>query len=248
MTGKSNTETKVGSESENIVKALKSLMIEHSLPLWSGEGRDPATGGFVEKLDIEGGADLAAPRPVRVQARQIYCSAKAADLGWYPQGREIAMKGLEYLLAKAKGPNGRVGFIHLLDPDGSVRDPKRDTYDQAFVLLALSTVYQLGRDAQVRAELDSLVAFIDRDLRSPHGGFIEGKSRDIVASAKSADASVRGDDRNVRRDGRSCVSESSRRIAQLFVANLYDPQRQVLGEYFEEAWSRVEPASVEPGH
>jgi mannose/cellobiose epimerase-like protein (N-acyl-D-glucosamine 2-epimerase family) len=170
MTGKSNTETKVGSESENIVKALKSLMIEHSLPLWSGEGRDSATGGFVEKLDIEGGADLAAPRRVRVQARQIYCFAKAADLGWYPQGREIAMKGLEYLLAKAKGPDGRVGFIHLLDPDGSVRDPKRDTYDQAFVLLALSTVYQLGRDAQVRAELDSLVAFIDRDLRSPHGG------------------------------------------------------------------------------
>jgi mannose/cellobiose epimerase-like protein (N-acyl-D-glucosamine 2-epimerase family) len=189
MTGKSNTETKVGSESENIVKAQKSLMIEHSLPLWSGEGRDSATGGFVEKLDIEGGADLAAPRRVRVQARQIYCFAKAADLGWYPQGREIAMKGLEYLLAKAKGPNGRVGFIHLLDPDGSVRDPKRDTYDQAFVLLALSTVYQLGRDAQVRAELDSLVAFIDRDLRSPHCRV--GKIRRCICSRRWSQRSTR---------------------------------------------------------
>jgi mannose/cellobiose epimerase-like protein (N-acyl-D-glucosamine 2-epimerase family) len=86
------------------------------------------------KLDSEGSADLAAPRRVRVQARQIYCFAKAADLGWYPQGREIAMKGLENLLAKAKSPDGRAGFVHLLDPNGSVRDPMRNAYDHAFVV------------------------------------------------------------------------------------------------------------------
>jgi mannose-6-phosphate isomerase len=34
----------------------------------------------------------------------------------------------------------------------------------------------------------------------------------------------------------------------LFIANLYDSRRQVLGEYFEEDWSRIEPARVEPGH
>src|SRR5258708_36622739 len=37
-------------------------------------------------------------------------------------------------------------------------------------------------------------------------------------------------------------------LYSLFVANWYDPQRQVLGEYFEEDWSRIEPVSVEPGH
>src|ERR1700730_1572703 len=93
-------------EYEDIVKVTKALMVEHSLPLWSREGWDPATGGFVERLDIEGRADRAAPRRVRVQARQVYCFAKAAQLGWYPQGRDMAMKGLEYLLAKAKGPDG----------------------------------------------------------------------------------------------------------------------------------------------
>jgi hypothetical protein len=44
------------------------------------------------------------PRRVMVQARQIYCFAKAAQIGWYPQGHAIALKGLEYLLAKAKRP------------------------------------------------------------------------------------------------------------------------------------------------
>jgi mannose-6-phosphate isomerase len=34
----------------------------------------------------------------------------------------------------------------------------------------------------------------------------------------------------------------------LFLANLYDKQRQVLGEYFEEDFSKIEPVSVEPGH
>jgi hypothetical protein len=81
--------------------------------LGSGERR------LCRKARIEG-RDCAAPRRVRVQPRQIFCFAKSADLGWYPQGREIAMKGLEYLLAKAKGADGRPGFVHLLDPDGSL--------------------------------------------------------------------------------------------------------------------------------
>jgi mannose/cellobiose epimerase-like protein (N-acyl-D-glucosamine 2-epimerase family) len=248
MTGNSNTETKVGSESENIVKTLKSIMIEHSLPLWSGEGWDSAVGGFVEKLDIEGRADLAAPRRVRVQARQIYCFAKAAQIGWFPEGREIAMKGLEYLLAKAKSPDGRPGFVHLLNPDGFAIESARDTYDHAFVLLALSEVYRLCRDAQVRQEIELLLAFLDTDLRSPHGGFIEGIPATLprrqnpqmhLFEAMIASFDATGDPAFQNRAGE---------LYSLFIANLYDPQSQVLGEYFEEDWSRIEPVSVEPGH
>ena len=80
-------------------------------------------------------------------------------MGWYPEGREIALKGLEHLLTKAKAPDGRPGFVHVLAPDGAVLDPRRDTYDHAFVLLALANVYALDRDAQVRAEIDALLSF-----------------------------------------------------------------------------------------
>jgi mannose/cellobiose epimerase-like protein (N-acyl-D-glucosamine 2-epimerase family) len=111
-----------GSETANIVEVLRTLMIDHSLPLWSGQGWDQVAGGFVEKLDSEGRADRAAPRRIRIQARQIYSFAQAAELGWYPQGRDIALKGLEYLLAKAKSPGGRAGFVHVLEADGSARD------------------------------------------------------------------------------------------------------------------------------
>jgi mannose/cellobiose epimerase-like protein (N-acyl-D-glucosamine 2-epimerase family) len=155
-----NTAAAASSDSADIVGVLKTRIIEQSLPLWSGQGWDRATGGFVERLDQDGRADHAAPRRVRVQARQIYCFAKAAQIGWYPQGRDIALKGLEYLLAKAKSPDGRPGFVHSLVPDGSVLNPLRDTYDHAFVLLALASVYALDRNAHVRAEIDSLLSFL----------------------------------------------------------------------------------------
>jgi mannose/cellobiose epimerase-like protein (N-acyl-D-glucosamine 2-epimerase family) len=237
-----------GSDGRKIVNVLKTLMVDHSLPLWSREGWDPATGGFVERFDAGGRADYQAPRRVRVQARQVYCFAKAAQLGWYPQGREVAMKGLEYLLAKAKSPDSRPGFVHLIDPDGCALDLTRDTYDHAFVLLALATVYQLSRDAQVGDEIKSLVAFLDTGLRSPHGGFLEGIPATLprrqnpqmhLFEALIATFDATGDPVYQNRAGD---------LFGLFIANLYDSRRQVLGEYFEDDWSRIEPAIVEPGH
>ena len=63
-------------------------------------------------------------------------------------------------MAKAKSPDGRPGFVHTLAHDGSILDPLRDTYDHAFVLLALASVYALDRDAQIRAEIDALMCVI----------------------------------------------------------------------------------------
>jgi mannose-6-phosphate isomerase len=248
MTSIDITAQPTGPEYQDIVKVLKTLITERSLPLWSSEGWDPAAGGFVEKLDIEGRADRAAPRRVRVQARQIYCFAKAAQMGWYPEGREIAIKGLEYLLAKAKSPDGRPGFVHLLDSDGSTMNAMRDSYDHAFVLLALSAVFQLSKDAQVRNEIESLLAFIDRDLRSPNGGFIEGIPATMPRRQNPQMHLFEAMIATFDATSDPIFQNHAGELYGLFVANLYDPRRQVLGEYFEEDWSRIEPVSVEPGH
>jgi mannose/cellobiose epimerase-like protein (N-acyl-D-glucosamine 2-epimerase family) len=238
----------IGSETRDIVDLLRTHVIDASLPLWSREGWDSSRGGFVERLDVEGRPDYLAPRRVRVQARQIYCFAKAAHIGWYPQGREIAMKGLEYLLAKAKSPDGRPGFVHLLDPDGLVLNPLRDAYDHAFVLLAFSTAYQLGRDAQVRTEIESLLQFLDTDLRSPHGGFLEGIPATLPRRQNPQmhmfEAMIAAFDATNDPTFQGRAGE----LFAVFVGSLYDPRHQVLGEYFEEDWSRIEPVSVEPGH
>jgi mannose/cellobiose epimerase-like protein (N-acyl-D-glucosamine 2-epimerase family) len=183
-----------------------------------------------------------------VQARQIYCFAKAAQIGWYPQGREIALKGLEHLLAKAKSPDGRPGFVHTLAPDGSVLDPLRDTYDHAFVLLALASVYALDRDAQIRTEIDALLLFLDTQLRSPNGGFLEGVPSSMPRRQNPHmhlfEAMIAAFD--ATHD--MVFQQRAGDLFGLFSADLYDKQRRVLGEYFEDDWSRIEPVVVEPGH
>src|SRR2546430_10644213 len=244
-----NTATAAGAlDSADIVAGLKLRMIDLCLPLWSTEGWDDKAGGFVDRLDPDGRAGRLAPRRVFVQARQIYCYAKAAQMGWYPEGRAIALQGLEHLLAKAKAPDGKPGFVHTLKPDGTVLDPLRDSYDHAFVLLALATVYAFDRDAQIRAEMDALCHFIDTQLRSPHGGVHEGLPVSLPRRQKPHmhlfEAMIAAFDAT-----HDIVFQNrAGNFFSLFLANLYDKQRQVLGEYFEEDWSKIEPISVEPGH
>ncbi|MBR0937891.1 AGE family epimerase/isomerase [Bradyrhizobium jicamae] len=235
-------------EVAGVVARLKRRMIDHALPLWSTTGWDSAAGGFVDRLHQDGSADRAAPRRVVVQARQIYCYAKAAQMGWYPEGRAIALKGLDYLLARAKAPDGRPGFAYSLTPEGGVLDPLRDTYGHAFVLLALATVHGLDHDAQVRAEIDALLSFLDTQLRSPHGGFQEGlppaMPRRQNPQMHLFEAMIACFDATHDLSFQNRAGE----FFALFLANLYDKQTRVLGEYFEEDWSKIQPVSVEPGH
>ncbi|WP_398480884.1 AGE family epimerase/isomerase [Tardiphaga sp.] len=225
----------------------KALMTE-ALFVWSGVGWDVHGTSFVERLSAVGVADRVAPRRVRVQARQIYCFAKAAHLGWYPDGAAIARKALGSLLVKAKSPDGRPGFVHILAPDGSVLNPLRDTYDHAFTLLALATVYQLDRDMRVRAEIDSLMHFIDTQLRSPDGGYVEGipaaMPRRQNPQMHMFEAFIAAFD--ATHD--PAFQQRAGDIFGLFVSNLFDAKTGMLGEYFEQDWSRIEPVSVEPGH
>jgi mannose/cellobiose epimerase-like protein (N-acyl-D-glucosamine 2-epimerase family) len=234
--------------STDVIARLKARMIDHALPLWSGEGWDPTAGGFIDRLAPDGRADAAAPRRIMVQARQIYCFAKAAQMGWYPKGREVALKGLDYLLTKAKSPDGKPGFVHVLTPEGAVLKPLRDTYDHAFVLLALASAYALDRDAQIRAEIDALCYFLDTQLRSPNGGFLEGlppsmprRQNPHMHLFEALIAAFDATHDNV-------FQNRAGDFFALFLANLYDKQKQLLGEYFEEDWSRIEPVSIEPGH
>jgi mannose-6-phosphate isomerase len=232
----------------DVVARLKRRMIEHCLPLWSGEGWDAVAGGFVDRLGPDGRADRQASRRVFVQARQIYCFAKAAQMGWYPDGRAIALKGFEYLLAKAKAPDGRPGYVHTLTPDGAAKDPRRDTYDHAFILLALATVYALDRDAQVRAEIDELLLFLDTNLRSPNGGFAEGLPPSLPRRQNPHMHLFEATIATFDATQDLAFQQRAGDFFALFLANLYDKQTRVLGEYFEDDWSKIPPVIVEPGH
>lgn len=233
---------------EDIVATLRQLMIEHTLPLWSARGWDTRRGGFIDRLGKDGEPDLEAPKRLRVQARQIFSFSRAAHLGWYPQGRTIALKGLDYMLAKARSPDGKPGYVNLLAPDGAAISDDRDTYDHAFVLLALAAVYQFDCDVQVRSEIDSVLAFLDTALRSSDGGYFEGLPPMLPRRQNPHmhlfEAMIALFDATHDAGFQNRAGE----FFSLLLAHFYDQRTQVLGEYFEEDWSKIIPVCVEPGH
>jgi mannose-6-phosphate isomerase len=235
-------------DGEDIVATLRKLMIDHTLPLWSGRGWDRQRGGFIDRLGADGEPDLEAPKRLRVQARQIYSFAKGAQLGWYPEGRVLALKGLDYMLAKARSPDGKPGYVSLLAPDGMMLSNARDTYDHAFVLLALAAVYQFSHDAQVGAEIDSILGFLDTALRSSDGGYLEGMPPTLPRRQNPHmhlfEAMIALFDATHDAGFQGRAGE----FFSLLLAHFYDQRTQVLGEYFEEDWSKITPVRVEPGH
>ena len=236
------------STNQHIVAELKILMIEHALPLWAKRGWDAQRGGFIERLGADGAPDREAPRRLRVQARQIYCFAKAAQLGWYPAGHDLARRGLDHMLANFRSPDGQPGYVSLLAPDGTMMSATRDTYDHAFVLLALATVFQFDRDAQVRGEIESVLTFLDTKLKSPHGGYIEGLPASLPRRQNPHMHLFEAMIALFDATHEMAFQKRAGEFFSLLLAHFYDPRTEVLGEYFEEDWSNILPVRVEPGH
>jgi len=148
---------------------VRTWLADAALPLWARLGVDRDRGGFVERLMLDGRPDLAATKRVRVQARQIYVYAHASLMGLYPDALAVARQGWRFLADHAlpRGVDG--GFVHALQPDGQVADDRRDTYDHAFLLFALSWLFRAGNDPEVGAMLRPLAESTWRLLRHPGG-------------------------------------------------------------------------------
>ncbi len=114
----------------------RAWLTQHALPLWGSAGVD-ASGAFHERLKFDGAPDLASPRRMRVQARQLYVFSEAAARGGWAPARAVADAGFAALLRDCWARDGQPGFLHTLTPDLQPLDLKRDTYDHAFGLFAL---------------------------------------------------------------------------------------------------------------
>ncbi|PHR56641.1 MAG: hypothetical protein COA43_13535 [Robiginitomaculum sp.] len=151
---------------------------EQALPFWAKNGVDPQ-GGFYEDLAMDGRPNVNSFRRVRVQARQCYVYAHAAHLGWFHDARNVNDHGWRYLTTKGMqgGDNivdGFAGCAHLLNPDGSVNDISRDTYAQAFLLLAASWRYRAFGDVQGLQYLRETTQFLSTYLKADNAGWLEG--------------------------------------------------------------------------
>ena len=219
---------------------------------WSRVGWDAKRGGFVEQLYMDGTPDAEAIRRVRVQARQVFSFAKAIEMGW-PEtetDERLVAQGIEYIDTRLRHADG--GFIHLINPDGSVVDDRRDLYDHAFMILAGSAAYKAtGNQAALKIAVDAL-AYIDAHLKDhEHGGWFESSQYELPRRANPhmhlLEAMMEYHDAT----GDASALERVAEVVRLFETKFFNPATDIMGEFFEKDWCPVANESntiFEPGH
>jgi mannose/cellobiose epimerase-like protein (N-acyl-D-glucosamine 2-epimerase family) len=152
---------------------LLSWTKDTALPFWGTVGVDQARGGFQERLDMRGAPVLDVQKRLMVQGRQLYVYCNAALLGWYPEGRKLADRCVEYMLGKFFQADGEPGWIYSRAPDGGIGNPMRDAYAHAFALLGLAWYHRLTGDTQVVPVIDATIACLDDAFAARQGGYLD---------------------------------------------------------------------------
>lgn len=208
--------------------------------LWWEAGADHVGGGFHDRLTADGQPIPGAKR-ARVQARQVFCYAAAPYFGWRGPWRAAMRQGLGFL---DRAHLREDGLHRAWAADGEHADVV-DLYDQAFVLLALSSSFAHGEPgAAARAE--DLLAKLRSD---PVGGFAEfgGDALRANPNMHLFESCLAWIVAGIETPWRAAAAGQAR----LAMNQLIDPHSGALSEVFGPGWVTPQPATeriIEPGH
>lgn len=223
--------------------------MEDALPLWAARGYDHDHGGFYEALNFDGSPSTGRPRRVRAQTRQIHTFSQAGLRGWHEGAEALAAKGFDYLLEKACPDNGARGCVHLIDDEGAVIDDKRDLYDQAFLLLACASRWQAAKDDRALALARNTIEFMNAELASPHGGWLESDERELPRRQNPHMHLFEAFLALYRTTGDDQYFELAAGVINRCFKVFYDLTNGVIVEFFQEDFSYdLSRPEIEPGH
>lgn len=239
-----------GSTSTAALTAFCEWFRKEALPLWAAEGYDRARGGYFEALNFDASPSTGRARRVRTQARQIHTFSQAGLHGWQDGAEALAAEGFDYFLAQACPGGGARGCVHRLDDDGAVIDDRRDLYDQAFALLACASRWEAAQDARALALADRTIAFLDRELLSPHGGWFESDARELPRRQNPHMHLFEAFLALYRATGRDDFLDRANALRVLFERVFFDGKEDVVREFFDAEWNvgEGENQAIEPGH
>lgn len=230
---------------------ITTWLIDDALPFWASAGFDAPTGAFHERLDFAGRPILAAPRRLMAQCRQIYAFSHATLLGWR-DGREPARCALASLLSNYRGRVDSAPYVFSVARDGSVVDPRQDSYGYAFALFAFAWARRLLGDAVDPALAEQLIEHFDAELahRSGEGYVCDLPRRDRFLRQNPHmhlfEAAMEVEDAF----GSAAARRLSDRLYRLFRKRLLLVEARALPELHDDDWGVVEQPEpmFEPGH
>ncbi len=230
-------------------KALRDWLCDAALPFWAQTAID-YRGGWYEDLALDGTPNADNIRRLRVQARQIYVYALADKMGWYPS-KNIVQNTFDFMIKNGFEVDDKPGFIHLLTPECTVHDDRRDFYDHAFYLLGCGWAYHVTGDPAPMEIGQKIAGFIDSALASPDGGWSEGLPEQLprrqnphmhFLEAAMAWHDITGDPRWM---------DYAKQVYNLFTQHFFDTHSHVIREFFNEDWNLARGElgqTAEPGH
>ena len=230
---------------------LENWIKNDAIPLWLARGINPENGVNYERLLPSGDIDLESSVRVRVQARQAFFFAAAADRGWCDTGKAVAQRLLNFVQKNAAHPTSGGGYTHLLNHAYQVVDTKQDLYDHAFFLLANAWVYRVTGDKSALQEAENLVAHLDAKFGSLVGGWIEG---DYKYACRRQNPHMHLFEAFLALYDATNDAKWLARVGELFAlfqTRFFDAEKKVLFEFFNEDWTLCTDAKgevVEPGH
>ncbi len=218
-----------------------------ALPVWWTHGFDHALGLWRESLNPNDARPTDQNVRARVQGRQTYVYARAAQDGWAGPWQAAIDNGLSAIETHFKGADGLLPT--LANPDGTIADDTTMLYDQTFVLLALAQAKAFIDDAEARA-LTLLSAIEARFSRTDDGrGFRENGDHPWQSNAHMHlfEAALAW----IEIDGSPRWRRLAEDIALLARDHFIDADGGFVREFFQDDWSPAKGDDgkvVEPGH
>jgi mannose-6-phosphate isomerase len=237
---------------ESSVGKLRNWLVTAALPFWSSVGFDSENGSFIERTDFDGVPLADAPRRAMVQARQIYVFAHAALLGWWPQGREIALAAAKNLIDVYHCPDGKSGWIFSATANGAIQDGRRDLYTHSFALFGLAWAYKLDPEPRFREIALATLLDLDQHLASPTGGYFTELPHNHSERRQSPhmhlfEAMLEW----FEATGEAPFLARAAELRGMMGARFYQPGTGALAEYFDGSWAPIQGIAGriwEPGH
>ena len=230
-------------------KRLKNWLFQDALPIWERNGIDYESGGFFERLKLDG-LGINETQRARVPCRQLYCFIEAGRLGWEPW-KPIVLNGYQYFCENFVDSNGAI--ISEFDPISGVKNSEFDLYNQAFALFLFAhvanAVSELSEDAEQRAT--TLLLFLKDNFPHPSGGFNESFDGKLPLRSNPHmhlfEAFLAWESFSNKKFWR----DETDKIASLCMSRFIEKKTGILREFFDQNWNPMAGDAgriIEPGH
>lgn len=214
-------------------------------------GLPPGMWATYEALKADGTPNAALNLRVRVQARQMFVYCRAQKMGWAADVEPMVRGLAEFIGHYAVTEDRSDGYVHLLKPDFTCADRKKDLYDHAFFALAYAALYDTFANYDDHRKASRMVKWLDKEWPHPAGGWQEG---DYLAPWRRQNPHMHWLETFLflyQASGKEKWALRAKQVYQLFAQHFYDAKHQVLREFFNDDWSLAPGAAgeaVEPGH